>query len=125
MASHSEVITLWHPNSATLRDRKVLEVKNLVGVCKISHTETNTAIDHLRDKISMGLQTNGDGKCGAHAVFGSPSTSRELKVPNAAQLIKSILPDQFSAVQEKLNACGKILLTKVTSGVWGTSHSAF
>ena len=118
MASHSEVIALWHPNSATLRDRKVLEVENLVGVCKIADVETNPAIDHLRDKISLGLQTNGDGKCGAHAVFGSPSTSRELKVPNSAQLIRSIFPNQFAVVQENLNACGKELLSKVTCGVW-------
>ena len=84
-------LEVWHPTNASLNN--VLRVEHLVGVSKISASESNQYIEHLRDKVLFALQTNGDGKCGAHAVFGFPSLSQGLKVANTGVLIRDLLPD--------------------------------
>ena len=114
--SSNSPFEVWLPtNLALIND---LRVPHLDGVAKITASETNPYIENFREKFLFALKTNGDGKCGAHAVFGYPSLYQELHVENIDALIRDLLPDRFSLFNEKLDAHGKELLSDVISGVW-------
>ena len=111
--------SLWQANKAMVRDNELKTDLTSFGICRIPvQVDHDVSLQLLREKICTRLPTNGNGKCGLHAVFGEPSGNGELKVASEAQLIRRILLSDLVGMQNKLNARGKELLTKVTSGIW-------
>ena len=111
--------SLWQASKTMLRDNELNIDHASSGICRIPvQEEHDMSIQLLRDKVCTRLPTNGNGKCGLHAVFGEPSACGELKVTNEAQLIRRVMPSDMVAMQNKLSERGKELLMKVTSGIW-------
>ena len=110
---------LWQASKVMVRDKELRIDFTSSGVCRIPvHQEHDMSMQLLREKVCTRLPTNGNGKCGLHAVFGEPSANGELKVASEAHLIRRILPSDIVAMQNKLSERGKELLAKVTSGIW-------
>ena len=111
--------SLWRASKVMVRDNELKINLTSSGICRIpAQEELDMSVQLLREKACTRLPTNGNGKCGLHAVFGEPSGAGELKVANEAHLIRRILPSDMVALQNKLSERGKELLAKVTSAIW-------
>ena len=63
------------------------------------------------------VQTNGNGACGLHAVFGVPSDQRELEHWDARGLARELLGTPFALLRQQLGAQSEILTT-VEAKIW-------
>merc|ERR1711953_281081 len=79
------------------------------------HSEAAMAFDGKR---FVKVTTNGNGKCALHAVFGTPSAERELKIHDARDFILSVLPPTLAELRQRLDPIGLKFLTDVMTTVW-------
>ena len=78
----------------------------------------DVAVEPIRilDGVRMTkISTNGNGKCGLHAVFGWPDAFQELKVE---EHIQALLPATRIELQETLSLAGKDRLAHVLTDIW-------
>ena len=111
-----ETIAIWEVAENSIRDCEVL--MGHTGRCVFPDDEDDNVARQLQGREHMKVETNGNGKCGLHAVFGKPSPAQELKVTDAAHLIRSILPTSLHELRQRLDLPGEVLLAKVLTKIW-------
>ena len=97
---------LWTIDKPCLRDGGVRALHG--GICRVSEDVAVEPV-HILDGVHMSkISTNGNGKCGLHAVFGWPDAFQELKVEQHAMFIQTLLPATRIELQETLGQQEKI-----------------
>ena len=118
-------LTIWHPTLTLLRDKEVnIDFDNRYR-CIIPSSITHHMAERLRDNECMTLQTNGNGKCGLHALLGTPNAYGELQVNNEEEVMQTILPSSLDAMSNKLDASGLLLLKNMMSTIWSDYVTPF
>ena len=79
----------------------------------------------LRNVNMARTPTNGNGKCGLHAVFGWPDAHQEVKAKNHDALIRGILSSSCFGLQQKLGGAGRKRLVHVLTDIWPSYASTF
>ena len=107
----------WQASKIMLRDNELKVDLTSSGICRIpAHVNYDISFHLFRDEVCTRLPTNGNGKCGLHAVFGQPTASGALKVASEAELIRCLIPSDIVAMKNKLSVRGQEILNDVTSG---------
>ena len=66
------IFPLWQANKVMVRDNELKIDRTSSGICRIPVQEDHdVSIQLLREKVCTRLPTNGNGKCGLHAVLAS------------------------------------------------------
>ena len=91
-----------------LKDNEIL-IEGHVRKCSFAvEHNANVAVLGLQRKEMMKILTNGNGKCGMHSVFGTPSPlHRELIDPRASERIVQLLPARLPELRAQLDEGGK------------------
>ena len=70
--------------------------------------------------------TDGDGKCGVHAVFGEASAEQRLKLHGCEAFIRSVFTASFTELKSKLHDVdGRRRIDDVVSNIWTTYVCTF
>ena len=109
-----------------LRDNEVLIEDSLGRKCTIPIDQQSVAVMGLHGKQLAKIGTNGNGKCGMHSVFGTPSPlNRELQDPRALNRILQLLPASLPVLRGQLDERGNFYLDIVLGQLVGFLREAF
>ena len=114
---------LWVIDKSCLRDGGVRALHG--GICRVSEDVAAEAIRSLNGVRKSKISTNGNGKCGLHAVFGWPDAFQELKVEEHARFIQTLLPATRIELHEILSLAGNDRLAHVLTDIWPSYINTF
>ena len=82
---------LWNLDTRVLRDKAVFVVEEKAYTCMCPDEVVSHELKKLAEKLFFKVFTDGDGKCGVHAVFGEPSARQQLKLHACEAFIRFAL----------------------------------
>ena len=120
---HHRDSRIWSIDKPCMRDCGVQVLHG--GICRVPEDVGIESVRQLDGVLMSKICTNGNGKCGLHAVFGWPDAFQELKVEEHASFIQTLLPSTHIEIQEMLSQAGKRRLAIVLSDIWPSYISTF
>ena len=116
--------SLWVFDERDCRERSVRFLGSYS--CHVAAAEVPPCVRELDGVAVKKCQTNGNGKCGMHAIFGVP-ISGELKVADERSFVLNMLGRSYSEIRAELLAvdvqyvaCNLQILDNVVSKIWSS-----
>ena len=91
----------WQLDTRVLRDKAVFVDEEKAYTCSCPDGIISHELKKLAENRFFKVFTDGDGKCGVHAVLGEPSAGQRLKLHACEAFIRSVLTASFTELKSK------------------------
>ena len=117
---HYTSTNAWKLSHTTVRDEALRIQSSKELIVQIHAGESSlSAVNSLNGTICLPADTNGDGKCGLHAVFGEPNAYRELQIGSIDTFFKDLWSSSYDDAWSTLGSdTERLLLDNVVSSIW-------